>query len=104
MTICARRTFAVLGSISLVALNVGVFAFYNLWQIADTAAINLMETASGVNPAALLPHSNLMWVAAHGSILAVVALDVLAIAFVAVAFSPRHRRNASGVRAASLSS
>lgn len=103
MRTSANKAFAVLSVIVLVALNIGFFAFYRLWQIADNAALNRMEASSGMDPALLLPHSNLMWVAAQGSLIAVLALDLLAMLFAAKALSSSRQRDTVRAKSASLS-
>lgn len=67
----------VLGT-ALVALNVAVIGFYALWQIADGAAVARAEDA-GFDQAQLLPNGNLLWMAAHASLFAMLVVDVLAI-------------------------
>lgn len=74
------RTLSIAGAVAMVGLNVTVVAFFVLWLIADSAAIRRMETESNMDPGQMLPNSELMWLAAHGSLLMVVVLDVLAVA------------------------
>lgn len=87
MLVPVRKLYGILVSIALLALNVCFAVVYSLWQRLDTDAINRMETGSGMDSTVLLPHSNLMWVAAQGSLIAILALDVLAIVFVHKTFS-----------------
>lgn len=84
-----KRVLGILYAFALTGLNASVIAFYALWQIADTAAINRMETGSGMDVAQMLPNSNLMWIAAHGSLLMLIIVDILALFLFAVAFSSR---------------
>lgn len=99
----SNKAFAVLSVIVLVALNTGFFACYSLWQIADNAALNRMETSARVDPSLLLPHSNLMWLVAHGTLISIIALDVLAIVFAAKAIPSRRHVEAARAKSASLS-
>ncbi|MFT4259312.1 hypothetical protein [Microbacterium sp.] len=77
----SKKAFAVASGLLLLALNVAVVAFFVLWQIADTAALNRMEANSDLSSTELLPHANLMWVAAHAAVLLLVALDAVAVLF-----------------------
>lgn len=61
----------------MVSLNIAVLAFFILWQIADTAAIGRMESESSVDPGQMLQNSKMLWLAAHGSVLMLVVVDVL---------------------------
>lgn len=63
---------------ALVALNVAVTGFYVLWHIADSAAVARAEDA-GFDGAQLLPNWELLWMAAHASLLMMLVVDVLAI-------------------------
>lgn len=74
------RTLGIAGAVAMVGLNITVLAFFVLWSIADSAAIGRMESESNMDPGQMLPNSELMWLAAHGSVLMVVVLDVLAVA------------------------
>lgn len=84
-----KRVLGFLCAFALTGLNASVIAFYALWQIADTAAINGMETGSGMDVAQMLPNSNLMWAAAHGSLLMLIIVDVLALLLFTAVFSSR---------------
>ena len=66
-----------LGGLILAVLNVAVVTFYATWFAADAAAINKMETSTSVDPSVMLPNSSLMWVAAHASLIALLALDAV---------------------------
>ncbi len=72
------KTLGVAGAVAMVGLNITVLAFFVLWLIADSAAVARMESESSIDPGQMLPNSELMWLAAHGSVLMVVVLDVLA--------------------------
>lgn len=86
----SKTALSVLFAIALVVANIAVLCFYVLWQIADTAAVNRSE-AQGFDTSQLLPHSNLMWVAANVSLVGILAVDVLAI-IIALAATRRPRR------------
>ena len=86
-----KKALGILSGLTLLGLNIAVALFFALWQIADGAAINRMETASGVDPVQMLPHANLMWTAAHASLLMVLVADVLAVVFVVIWVKSRHR-------------
>ncbi|KLI89866.1 hypothetical protein AA310_04285 [Arthrobacter sp. YC-RL1] len=73
------KTLGIAGAVDMVGLNITVLAFFALWLIADSAAIGRMESESSIDPGQMLPNSELMWLAAHGSVLMVVVLDLLAI-------------------------
>lgn len=75
------KTLGIAGAVAMVGLNITVLAFFVLWLIADSAAIGRMESESSIDPGQMLPNSELMWLAAHGSVLMVVVLDVLAVAW-----------------------
>ncbi|WP_143181042.1 hypothetical protein [Glutamicibacter sp. 0426] len=74
------KTLSIAGAVAMVGLNVTVVAFFVLWLIADGVAISRMESESSMDPSQMLPNSELMWLAAHGSLLMVIVLDVLAVA------------------------
>lgn len=74
-----HRILDLVGLIVVAALNVAVVSFYVLWSIADSAAINQAETATSVDPSLLMPNANQLWLAAHGSLLALLALDAVVI-------------------------
>lgn len=76
-----KKTLGLAGAVAMVGLNITVVAFFVLWLIADSAAIGRMESESSIDPGQMLPNSELMWLAAHGSVLMVVVLDVLAVAW-----------------------
>lgn len=80
MTTQYGRAWRIVGTIALVALNVSFIAFFRFWQIADTASINNMEETVGFDPSFMLPNANLMWIAAHASLLLLVVIDVCAVA------------------------
>jgi hypothetical protein len=93
-----KKVLGVLSGLTLLGLNIAVVAFFTLWQIADSAAINRMETATGVDPAQMLPNANLMWIAAHASFLMVLVADVLAIVLAVILGKSRHHsRSTVGV-------
>ena len=75
------KTLGIAGAVALVGLNITVLDFFVLWLISDNAAIGRMESESSIDPGQMLPNSELMWLAAHGSVLMVVVLDALAIAW-----------------------
>ena len=81
MTQDPMKTLGIAGAVAMVGLNITVVAFFVLWLIADSAAIDRMESESNMDPSQMLPNSELMWLAAHGSVLMVVVLDVLAVAW-----------------------
>ncbi|MBC9944793.1 hypothetical protein ICL81_09760 [Leucobacter sp. cx-328] len=60
----------------LVALNVVLVSFFVLWWIADATSVNSAEGPAGFDPSKLLPNANLMWIAAHSSLLMLIAVDV----------------------------
>lgn len=71
------KTLSIAGAVAMVGLNVTVVAFFVLWLIADGVAISRMESESSMDPSQMLPNSELMWLAAHGSLLMLVVVDVL---------------------------
>ena len=73
LTISSRPAFLSV----LAALNASVISFFVLWSNADTAAVNRAEE-HGFDPSQLLPHDTPFWLAAHASLLSLLALDVLA--------------------------
>ena len=75
------KTLGITGAVAMVGLNITVLAFFVLWLIADSAAVGRMESESIIDPGQMLPNSELLWLAAHGSVLMVVVLDVLAVAW-----------------------
>lgn len=97
MPYSAIRTIGVLSTLVLLGLNIAMGAFYALWRVADDAAINRMESSSGMDPTQLLPNGNLMWLAAHSALLMLVVLDILAVILAAIFVSFR-RNNAIGAR------
>lgn len=64
-------------AVAVVGLNIAVLAFLVLWLIADIAAISRMESESSVDPGQMLLNSDMLWLAAHGSMLMLVVVDVL---------------------------
>ncbi|UYQ77080.1 hypothetical protein OF385_13805 [Glutamicibacter sp. JL.03c] len=92
----AVRAFRILFAFALIGLNVAVILFFTLWQIADTAAINRMEAGSGMDVAQMLPNSNLMWVAAHGSLVMLIIVDILAVFQLITVFSSRRKALCDG--------
>ena len=60
----------------VVALNVALVSFFVLWSIADATSVNSAEGPAGFDPSKLLPNANLMWIAAHSSLLMLIAVDV----------------------------
>jgi len=97
MTRAQKTTLGVLGGLALVGLNIAVVAFYALWQIADTAAINRSESTSGFDPSQLLPNSNLFWLAANASLILLLLLDVVVIVVVAMLVNANRRTPALAV-------
>ncbi len=92
------KVLGVLSGLTLLGLNIAVVAFFTLWQIADSTAINRMETATGVDPSQMLPNANLMWISARTSFLMVLVADVLAIVFAVMLGKSGHRsRSVDGV-------
>ena len=47
-----QRALNIIGLVVAAGLNVAVVSFYVLWFIADSDAINRMETATSVDPTA----------------------------------------------------
>lgn len=78
----AGSVFEAVAAVALVGLNVAFAAFFILWGIADGAAINNMEDASGFDAAAMLPNANLMWVAAYVSLVFLLLVDGCAVALI----------------------
>ncbi len=74
------KKLVIAGAMAMVGLNISVLAFFVLWKIADSTAIGHMESESSVDPGQMLPNSEMMWLAAHGSVLMLVVLDVLIVA------------------------
>lgn len=74
------KAFGIVGVVTMLGLNISVLAFFVLWKIADSTAIGHMESESSVDPGQMLPNSEMMWLAAHGSVLMLVVLDVLIVA------------------------
>lgn len=103
MLVPISKVFGTVVALVLIALNICFFIFYALWRHADSAAISRMESVSAVQPEQLLENSNLMWGAAQGSLLAVIALDVLVIVFVVTAFSAFRRKAVATSNSASHS-
>lgn len=52
-----KKVLGVISCLTLLGLNFAFVAFFTLWQIADSAAINRMEMAAGVDPAQMLGQS-----------------------------------------------
>lgn len=75
------KKLGIAGAVSMVGLNITVLAFFVLWLIADSSAVARMESESSIDPGQMLPDSELMWLVAHGSVLIVIVLDVLALAW-----------------------
>lgn len=73
------KTLGIAGAASMVGLNIAVLAFVVLWLLADSAAIGRMESESSLDPDQLLPNSELMWLAEHGSVLMLAVLDALVV-------------------------
>ena len=91
------KKLGIAGAVAMVGLNISVLAFFVLWLIADSAAISRMESESSMDPGQMLSNSELMWLAAHGSVLMVVVLDVLAVAWLVKANDVRRRLIERGV-------
>lgn len=88
------KTLGITGVVAMVGLNITVLAFFVLWLVADSAAVGRMESESSIDPGQMLPNSELMWLAAHGSVLTVVVLDVLAAAWLVKSSDvPQHAVN-----------
>ncbi len=58
-----------------ISLNVTLIMFFILWYAADSQAVNAAEGKSGFDQSVMLPHSNLLWIAAHTSLALMLALD-----------------------------
>ncbi|MGB9034730.1 MAG: hypothetical protein WCC45_09450 [Paeniglutamicibacter sp.] len=84
-----KKILAVFSGLTLRGLNVAVVTFFVLWQIADSSAIDRMETSADIDPAQMLPDANLMWMAAHASFIMLMIADVLAILFVVMLVKSR---------------
>lgn len=91
------KTLGVLGGLALVGLNVAVVAFYVLWQMADTAAINQMEAAPGMDGSQMLPNANALWLAANASFILLLVLDIVVIVLVATRVNVHRRASAMAV-------
>lgn len=85
------KSFGIVGAVAMLGLNIAVLAFFVLWKIADSTAIGRMELDSIMDPGQMLPNSELMWLAAHGSVLMLVVLDVLIVAALVKMTSVRQR-------------
>lgn len=85
------KTLGIAGAVAMVGLNIAVLAFFVLWRIADNAAIDRMEPESRVDPGRMLPNSEMMWLAAHGSVLMILVLDVLIVAALVKMTGALHR-------------
>ena len=88
-----QRALNIIGLVVAAGLNVAVVSFYVLWFIADSDAINRMETATSVDPTVLLPNATLLWLAANASLVALLALDG---GIVAMTMAARSRRRLAG--------
>ncbi|MFB9164252.1 MULTISPECIES: hypothetical protein [Arthrobacter] len=86
-----KKALGILSGLTLLGLNIAVSLFFALWQIADGAAINRMETTNGFDPSQMLPNADLMWMASHASLLMVLVADVLAAVFVVILVKSRQR-------------
>ena len=73
-----RRTIVV-GAFALAGLNAAFAVFFITWWLADSAAINSTESAVGYDATVMLPHANLMWVAAMASLILLIAVDIFAV-------------------------
>ena len=82
-----QRALNIIGLVVAAGLNVAVVSFYVLWFIADSDAINRMETATSVDPTVLLPNATLLWLAANASLVALLALDGVIVAMTMAARS-----------------
>lgn len=76
----AKLKLIISTSFLAVALNVAVVAFYVLWSIADTSAINAMEDSVGYDESYMLPNAYLMGAFAHSSMALLLGLDACLIA------------------------
>ena len=103
MLIPIRNVFGTPTALVLLVLNFCFVIFYKLWQGIDSETINGIETSARVDPSLLLPHSNLMWLVAHGTLISIIALDVLAIVFAAKVIPSRRHVEAAREKSASLS-
>jgi len=103
MLVPIRKVLGSVVALVLIALNICFFMFYALWQNADSQAISRMESGSAVQPEQLLENANWLWGAAQGSLLAIIALDVLAIFFATTALSAFRRKAVTDAKSASLS-
>jgi hypothetical protein len=83
------RALIVTWSVVLVLLNVAGIAFYVLWFVADDWASNRSEAAGGFDTAMLLPHGDLMWVAANATLFLILATDAVMTATVLTLRRPR---------------
>lgn len=86
-----ERTYRAVGLWTLAALNVAVFVFYATWWIADNEATARVETDTSVDFSQMLPNANLMWLAAHATLLLVILLDVVAVKWMAESRKSRRR-------------
>ncbi|MHC6177914.1 hypothetical protein [Glutamicibacter sp. X7] len=91
------NVIGIVGGLVLVGLNITAFWFFTLWQAADSAAINRMESASGMETTQMLPNANQLWVAAHGTVLMLLVLDLLAL-FAVASLAGARRRGLDGRR------
>lgn len=103
MLVPIRKVLGSVVALVLIALNICFFMFYALWRNADSEAISRMESGSAVQPEQLLENANLMWGAAQGSLLAIIALDALAIFFATKALTAFRRKAFADSNSASLS-
>lgn len=67
-------------------LNIATFAFYVLWVNADQWAVNRSESSGGFDASQLPPHSGVTWIAAQGTLMSLVTVDVIAIAGIVLFF------------------
>ncbi|GAA2448877.1 hypothetical protein [Agromyces soli] len=75
MTAQLRSPMQILAFAIAVGLNVALIVFFVLWYAADSQAVNAAEGESGFDQSSMIPHSNLLWVAAHTSLTLMLALD-----------------------------
>ncbi|MCL2515696.1 MAG: hypothetical protein FWD85_03535 [Microbacteriaceae bacterium] len=88
------RAAVLVGTILLALLNAAVIAFYALWNIADTWAVDRSEATGAFDPTMLLPHDMLFWLIAQATLVLLAAVDA-AWVFLAIGLIRRTRPTTS---------
>lgn len=85
------RVLGLVAGFGFVIFQLLFAVFYVFYRIADEWAVDRSEASGGFDPGQLLPHDGVLWLAATGSALLLVLIDIVLIVMAVLWFRARTR-------------